>query len=43
MTMTKAKSKDDRLQIENTEAQASKQPAPIELKHKKWKVFIKII
>lgn len=39
MTMTKAKSKDDTLWIEHAKAQTSKQLAPIELEHRKWKVF----
>lgn len=43
MTMTKAKSKDDTLWIKNAKAQTRKQLAPIELEHRKCKVFKMII
>ena len=43
MTVTKAKFKKDRFQIENAKAQTSKQPAPTELNHRKQEMFKKII
>lgn len=43
MTVTKTKFKDDRFQIENANAQTSKQPALTELNHRKQEVFKKII
>lgn len=43
MTVTKAKFKDDRFQIENPKVQTSKQPALTELNHRKQEMFKKII